>query len=164
MKSIREALAKSTEIVPEIPVVPVIDEKPVEKLIEKKEEKKEEEKELRIQISQGLPKPRPKIDAVKVKADPIPDIPLSKEKTVSKSNKFLNAVKSMLTDSQDDNAISSKRVVAFSAFIFCSIAFFANLFFDFEIAQFMYESMIWIVVGGLGFTALEKFAPNSKDD
>jgi hypothetical protein len=154
MKSIREALTKSTETVSD----QVEDQNPAEK----------KQEELRIQVSQGLPKlnpkPNPKTDNAKAKIDPVLVPSLPKEKSVPKSNKFLNAVKSMLTDSQDDNAISSKRVVAFLAFIFCSIAFFANLFFNFEIAQFMYESMIWIVVGGLGFTALEKFAPNSKDD
>lgn len=149
MKSIREAIVKSTEKEPDH----VVDQNLTE-----------EQEELRIQISQGLPKLDPKIDNQQAKARPISALPLPKEKTVSKSNKFLNAIKGMLADSQDDNAISSKRVVAFLAFIFCSIAFFADLFFNFQITQFMYESMIWIVVGGLGFTALEKFAPKSKDD
>lgn len=84
--------------------------------------------------------------------------------TPEKEHWFVKGIRTMLTDSSDDTAISSKRVVAFLAFIFCSVAFFANLFFDYDISPFIYESMIWIVVGGLGFTALEKFAPKSKDD
>lgn len=74
--------------------------------------------------------------------------------------KFFNLLRSMLTDSHDDNAISSKRVVAFLAFICCVIGFFVDLFTDYEITQGIYDSMMWIVVGGLGLTAVEKFTPH----
>jgi len=66
-------------------------------------------------------------------------------------------LKSIFCDSHDDNAISSKRVVTLLAFIFCTIAFFANLFFDKTIDSFIYETMAWIVLGGFGSTAIEKF-------
>jgi len=44
------------------------------------------------------------------------------------------------------------------------IGFVANLFFDLTVEEFMYEAMVWIVLGGLGFTASEKFAnkPNHR--
>lgn len=74
--------------------------------------------------------------------------------------KFFNMIRSMLTDSHDDNAISSKRVVAFLAFICCVIGFFVDLFTDYQITQGIYDSMMWIVVGGLGLTAVEKFTPH----
>jgi len=67
-------------------------------------------------------------------------------------------LKSMLSDSHDDDAISSKRVIAFIAFIACVIAFFVDLFTDYEITQGIFDSMMWIVIAGLGFTGLEKFA------
>lgn len=76
-------------------------------------------------------------------------------------NFFKNVVKtlkSMLSDSHDDNAISSKRVIAFLAFIFCAIGFFVDLFSEYTITQGIYDSMMWIVIAGLGFTGLEKFA------
>lgn len=66
-------------------------------------------------------------------------------------------LKSMVCDSHDDDAISSKRVVTLLAFIFCTIAFFANLFFDKTIDSFIYETMAWIVLCGFGSTAVEKF-------
>jgi hypothetical protein len=72
--------------------------------------------------------------------------------------KLVKALKSMLSDSHDDNAISSKRVIAFLAFIFCAIGFFVDLFSDLTISQGIYDSMMWIVIAGLGFTGLEKFA------
>jgi hypothetical protein len=70
--------------------------------------------------------------------------------------------KSIVCDSHDDNALSSKRVVTLLAFVFCSIAFFANLFFDKTIDSFIYETMAWIVLGGFGSTAIEKFTKSTE--
>lgn len=64
----------------------------------------------------------------------------------------------MLADSVD-GSVSSKRVVTFLAFLLCSVGFVANMFWGFKIDEFIYNSMMYIVVGGLGFTGLEKFAP-----
>ena len=70
----------------------------------------------------------------------------------------LSNLKSMLADSHDDSALSSKRVIALLAFICCLIAFFVDLFSDYNITQGIFDSMMWIVIAGLGFTGLEKFA------
>lgn len=56
-----------------------------------------------------------------------------------------------------DGTISSKRVVTLFAFIMMAIGFIANLFWDFTIEPDIYDSMKWIVIGGLGFTASEQF-------
>ena len=64
----------------------------------------------------------------------------------------------MLADGVD-GSVSSKRVVTFLAFLLCSVGFVANMFWGFKIDEFIYNSMMYIVVGGLGFTGLEKFAP-----
>jgi len=37
------------------------------------------------------------------------------------------------------------------------IGYVANLFWDFEVASNMFESLQWIVMAGLGFTASENF-------
>jgi hypothetical protein len=71
---------------------------------------------------------------------------------------ILGSIKSMLADSVD-GSVSSKRVVTFLAFLLCSVGFVANMFWGFKIDEFIYNSMMYIVVGGLGFTGLEKFAP-----
>ena len=71
---------------------------------------------------------------------------------------ILSSIKSMLADSVD-GSVSSKRVVTFLAFLLCSVGFVANMFWGFKIDEFIYNSMMYIVVGGLGFTGLEKFAP-----
>lgn len=64
----------------------------------------------------------------------------------------------MLADGVD-GSVSSKRVVTFLAFLLCAVGFVANMFWGFKIDEFIYNSMMYIVVGGLGFTGLEKFAP-----
>lgn len=71
-------------------------------------------------------------------------------------------IQSMLSDSVN-GSVSSKRVVTFAAFLLCATAFVSNLFWKLEVAQFMYESMMYIVLGGLTMTASEKFAPQKKE-
>lgn len=72
---------------------------------------------------------------------------------------ILKNLKGMLADSHDAECLSSKRVVAFLAFVCLVIAFFVDLFTNYKITQAIYDSMMFIVVAGLGFTGLEKFAP-----
>jgi hypothetical protein len=71
---------------------------------------------------------------------------------------FMQNLKTMLADSDDISALSSKRVIALLAFLCCMVGFFVDLFTDFQITQAIFDSMMWIVISGLGFTGLEKFA------
>jgi hypothetical protein len=71
---------------------------------------------------------------------------------------FMKNLKTMLADSDDISALSSKRVIALLAFICCMVGFFVDLFTDYQITQSIFDSMMWIVISGLGFTGLEKFA------
>jgi hypothetical protein len=82
----------------------------------------------------------------------------STEEQLSFFKKVLKNLKSMLADHEDADALSSKRVISFLAFLCLVIAFFVDLFTDFQITQGVYDSMMWIVVGGLGITGIEKFA------
>lgn len=68
----------------------------------------------------------------------------------------------LLNDSHN-GTLSSKRVVTFLAFLLCGVAFIANLFWGFEVKQFMFDSMIYLAMVGLGVTASEKFAPINKE-
>jgi hypothetical protein len=70
---------------------------------------------------------------------------------------MIDFLKSMLKDSHD-GSWSSKRVVTFTALILCSIAFMANTFLGKAVSPELFDSMMYIVVAGLGFTASEKFA------
>lgn len=53
---------------------------------------------------------------------------------------------------------SSKRIITIFAFLLMATGFITNLFFNLTIDEFIFDSMKWIVIGGLGFTASEQFA------
>jgi len=67
----------------------------------------------------------------------------------------MEPLKIMLSDS---TAISSKRVITFLAFLMCASAFIAMIA-GHIIDTKLFDSMMYIVIAGLGFTASEKFAP-----
>ena len=62
-----------------------------------------------------------------------------------------------------DKGTSSKRFITLMAFVLMGAGFITNLFWGLKIEEFIYESMKWIVIGGLGFTASEQFGTKSKD-
>ena len=68
----------------------------------------------------------------------------------------INWFNSMLKDS-DDGSVSSKRVVTLIAFILCCVAFMVDLFTTYDAKPELFNSMMYIVIAGLGFTASEKF-------
>jgi len=69
---------------------------------------------------------------------------------------FINCVSS-------DGKISSKRLVTLLAFLMMATGFISNLFWKFTIDPTIYDSMKWIVIGGLGFTASEQFSNKNGD-
>jgi hypothetical protein len=71
----------------------------------------------------------------------------------------MNFFKNMLTK---DGKVSSKRVVTFVCLIFMLMGYTANLFWDFTIDSNLFESLQWIVMAGLGFTASEQFSTNGN--
>lgn len=74
---------------------------------------------------------------------------------------FKQMLISMLADGAD-GSISSKRVVTTLAFAMCSAGFIANMFWGLTVQQFMYDSMMYIVIAGMGIVGAEKFAPKAK--
>lgn len=73
----------------------------------------------------------------------------------------MNFITSMLADGTN-NTVSSKRVVTLLAFLLCSVAFVAELFWNYKVTAETFNSMMYIVIAGLGFTASEKFSKESK--
>ena len=69
---------------------------------------------------------------------------------------IMNAIRSMLSD--DTGAVSSKRTITFLSFCLCAAGFIANTWFETKIDAGLFNSLMYIVIGGLGFTASEKFA------
>ena len=68
----------------------------------------------------------------------------------------------MLSDGCNDT-VSSKRVVTFLAFIVCVYGFIADIH-GYQITPSLFDSMIYLVIAGLGFTASEKFASKNKEN
>jgi len=67
----------------------------------------------------------------------------------------MNFLTSMLSDGVN-GTISSKRVVTLLAFVMCAAGFITMLY-GHTVDSKIYDSMMYIVVAGLGFTASEKF-------
>jgi hypothetical protein len=59
--------------------------------------------------------------------------------------------------SANDDTVSSKRVVTLMAFLLCASSMIAEQYFNYKIDTKIYDSMMYIVIAGLGFTASEKF-------
>ena len=72
----------------------------------------------------------------------------------------MNFLKNMLSSG---SKISSKRTVTFICLLFMLIGYTANLFWDFTVDTKLFESLQWIVMAGLGFTAAENFSPKVEE-
>jgi len=57
---------------------------------------------------------------------------------------------------------SSKRVITFLAFLLIVVAFFSELFFERKVSPQTFDTISYIVLGGLGFTASEKFVKKEE--
>ena len=66
-------------------------------------------------------------------------------------------LRSMVADGAD-GSISSKRVITTLATTLVALAFLLNLFMGMTVDKNMYDSMMMIVIAGLGTTVAEKFA------
>jgi Co/Zn/Cd efflux system component len=73
----------------------------------------------------------------------------------------MNFWQSMLQDGHD-KSWSSKRIITFLAFILVSVAFIADQFTIYKANETLFDSVIYLVIAGLGFTASEKFARKDK--
>ena len=70
---------------------------------------------------------------------------------------LFSAFRSMLSDGIN-GSVSSKRVVTLIAMFLLVLGYVSNLFWDFTVEEYMYNSMMVIVLGGLGTTVAEKFS------
>ena len=68
----------------------------------------------------------------------------------------MNWLRSMVSDGIN-GTVSSKRVITILAFLLCGYAFVADIH-GYKVSPSLFESMIYLVIAGLGFTASEKFA------
>lgn len=68
---------------------------------------------------------------------------------------------SLLSDSTN-GSVSSKRLVTILAFVLCAVEFITELYTGQKVSDHTLDSMMYIVIAGLGFTASEKFT--KKDE
>jgi hypothetical protein len=74
---------------------------------------------------------------------------------------MINFIAKMLSGEGEENP-SSKRVITLLAFILLATGFIAELFFERKLNPQTYDVIMYIVLGGLGFTASEKFTNKDK--
>ena len=72
----------------------------------------------------------------------------------------MNWLNSMLSDGVN-GSVSSKRVITLLAFIVCVYGFIADIH-GYKVTASLFDSMIYLVIAGLGFTASEKFAKKEE--
>lgn len=58
---------------------------------------------------------------------------------------------------------SSKRFITMICTILMIIGFLANLFGGYKIDEFIFNAVMMVVIGGMGITGAEKFAPSGTD-
>lgn len=68
----------------------------------------------------------------------------------------MNFLVRMLSGEGENNP-SSKRTITFLAFLLLATGFIAEMFFEKRVNPQTFDTMMYIVLGGLGFTASEKF-------
>lgn len=74
----------------------------------------------------------------------------------------MNFINKMLTGEGEGNP-SSKRAITFLAFLLLATGFLAELFFEKKVNPQTFEVIMYIVLGGLGFTASEKFVKKTEN-
>ncbi len=60
-----------------------------------------------------------------------------------------------------DGQISSKRFITLIAFMCLATAFWANIFVQIPLEEFVYDGMLYLTASGLGFSTFEKFSRKS---
>lgn len=70
---------------------------------------------------------------------------------------ILSYVRGIMED--NGGSPSSKRLVTLLSALLIFTGYIANLFWNYTVEEFMFNSMMYIVIAGLGFTGMEKFTP-----
>jgi FtsH-binding integral membrane protein len=65
--------------------------------------------------------------------------------------------------SEGDGKLSSKRVITIISTIMLIVAFVANMFFGYKVDDNIINAVMFVIIGGMGATGMEKFAPKITD-
>lgn len=77
-------------------------------------------------------------------------------------SKITNYIKDILSDS--NGLASSKRVISVVFAILIGAAFVANLGWGLSVDDNILDAVMMVVIAGLGFTGVEKFAPRKTQE
>lgn len=74
---------------------------------------------------------------------------------------ILGQLKGMLAEG--DGKLSNKRVITLLSTVMLVVAFVANVFMDKHIDDNILNAIMFVIIGGMGITGMEKFAPKITD-
>ena len=70
---------------------------------------------------------------------------------------ILGQLKGMLAEG--DGKLSNKRVITLLSTVMLVVAFVANVFMEKHIDDNILNAIMFVIIGGMGITGMEKFAP-----
>ncbi len=59
---------------------------------------------------------------------------------------------------------STKRLIIILCTILMATGYIANLFWGYTVEEFMFNAIMYVIIGGMGITGVEKFAPKAPTD
>ena len=74
---------------------------------------------------------------------------------------ILGQLKGMLAEG--DGKLSNKRVITLLSTVMLVVAFVANVFMSKHIDDNILNAIMFVIIGGMGITGMEKFAPKITD-
>jgi accessory gene regulator protein AgrB len=74
---------------------------------------------------------------------------------------ILSQIKGMM--SEGDGKLSNKRVITLLSTLMLIVAFVANVFMAKHIDDNILNAIMFVIIGGMGITGMEKFAPKITD-
>ena len=74
---------------------------------------------------------------------------------------ILGQIKGMM--SEGDGKLSNKRVITLLSTVMLVVAFVANVFMGKHIDDNLLNAIMFVIIGGMGITGMEKFAPKVVD-
>lgn len=74
---------------------------------------------------------------------------------------ILSQIKGMM--SEGDGKLSNKRVITLLSTLMLIVAFVANVFMGKHIDDNILNAIMFVIIGGMGITGMEKFAPKITD-
>lgn len=74
---------------------------------------------------------------------------------------ILGQLKGMLAEG--DGKLSNKRVITLLSTVMLVVAFVANVFMQKHVDDNILNAIMFVIIGGMGITGMEKFAPKITD-